>query len=310
MRRKIDIVYTWVNVNDSEFTKQLGEYLDEDTPPQQSRLRDIHDTLRYSIRSIEKYAPWVNKIHIVTQRPQVPDWLKLDHPMLQIVHHDEFIPPQYLPTYNPRVIQSFFHEIPNSSEHLIYFNDDYLLGNNISEEDFISEDGRLKVYGSIFGIPLWFRVYAQKNQIKGLPRLEHTPFIIFKPWWKEMLTIKETELEQTRKSRFREKSNVRVDRLYRYYLLSKKRKNISAVNFHNLLKISMFHRITDDLSQQIRGLNQVSTSRPKFLCLNDDQSNEPNGEVIKLIEDFLKAQYSEPSSFENTSIESTLPKAK
>ena len=39
---------------------------------------------RYSLRSIEKYAPWVRKVFIVTNG-QIPNWLNLDNPRLHIV---------------------------------------------------------------------------------------------------------------------------------------------------------------------------------------------------------------------------------
>ena len=84
-----------------------------------------------------------------------------------------------------------------ASDHLIYFNDDYLLANEVVMDDFLLPNNQLKVYGSIIGIPLAFRVYAQKNQIKGLPQLEHSPFIIYKPYWSEMLHLKPLELNRS-----------------------------------------------------------------------------------------------------------------
>jgi len=298
MQPKIDIVYTWVNDNDSEFIKQLRQHATSEGENTAQRFRDIHNTLKYSLRSIEKYAPWINKIHLVAQRPQRPEWLNHEHPKIQLVYHDEFIPGEFLPTYNPRVIQSFFHLIPKSSDYLIYFNDDYLLGNEIIPDDFLSPKGRLKVYGSIMGIPLKFRVYAQRNQIKGLPRLEHSPFIIYKPYWVEMLNLKPTELDATRRSRFRDSNNLRMDRLYRYYLLSRERKNIDIVNAYQLLKISQFHRITDDFSEQKSLIETIKKKTPKFLCLNDNQSESPNKETTQLMIEFLEEQYPTPSSFE------------
>ena len=43
--------------------------------------------LRYSLRSVEKYAPWIRNIYIVTNG-QIPSWLKVDHPRLTIVSHE------------------------------------------------------------------------------------------------------------------------------------------------------------------------------------------------------------------------------
>jgi hypothetical protein len=298
MQPKIDIVYTWVNDSDNEFVKQLNQYATSEGDQNPQRYRDIYETLKYSLRSVEKYATWVNKIHIVVQRPQKPTWLNIDHPKIQLVYHDQFIDHKFLPTYNPRVIQSFFHLIPNSSDYMIYMNDDYFFNNTVNIDDFIKPDLRMKVYGSIVGIPLKFRVYAQKNQLMGLPRLEHSPFIIYKKFWIEMLNLMPNELFETRNSRFRKADNLRVDRLYRYFLLSQKREKIEIVNAFKLLKISVFNRITDDVDAQRLALEKIRKTRPKFLCLNDNQSNEPNVEVVNLIGGFLDELFPTASDFE------------
>lgn len=47
-----------------------------------NRFRD-NEELRYSLRSIEKFAPWIRKVYIVTSG-QIPYWLNLKHPKLQV----------------------------------------------------------------------------------------------------------------------------------------------------------------------------------------------------------------------------------
>ena len=42
--------------------------------------------LRYSLRSVEQFAPWVRQIFVVTNG-QIPSWLNLDNPRLTIVTH-------------------------------------------------------------------------------------------------------------------------------------------------------------------------------------------------------------------------------
>ena len=300
MSIKVDIIYTWVN-NDQQFTDQLNAYSSSNLDKKSKRYRDIHETLKYSLRSIEQFAPWINRIHIITQRPQVPDWLEISNEKIQVVHHDQFIPAQYLPTFNPRVIQSFFHLIPNSSDYLIYFNDDYLLANHVSLTDFLSASGKIKVYGSVFGIPLWFRVFAQKNQIKGLPHLEHFPFLIYKPYWERMLKLRPIELEKTRNSKFRLADNIRVDRLYRYYLLSKVRSGIEIVFAWKLKKISAFLSLKDDLAS-LEKISITFRKQPKFLCINDDQSESPDEQITSKLIDIFEDNYPNPSSFEKKQV--------
>ena len=50
-----------------------------------NRYRDNQE-LRYSLRSLYKYAPWIRHIYIVTNG-QIPHWLNLDHPRISVVTH-------------------------------------------------------------------------------------------------------------------------------------------------------------------------------------------------------------------------------
>ena len=45
--------------------------------------------LQYSLRSVEKHAPWVRHIHIVTNG-QIPSWLNLENPRISLVTHVRF----------------------------------------------------------------------------------------------------------------------------------------------------------------------------------------------------------------------------
>ena len=124
----VDVVYTWVDDKDPEFLASLNSHLPPGrrnrTTTSSARFKS-HDELRYSLRSLHAYAPWVNKIFIVTNG-QRPAWA-LNHPKLQFVHHDQILEADYLPTFNSHVIESALHKIPGLSEHYIYFNDDVLL---------------------------------------------------------------------------------------------------------------------------------------------------------------------------------------
>jgi hypothetical protein len=87
---------------------------------------------------VEKFAPWVNKIYFVTWG-HVPEWLNLDHPKLKVVKHSEFIPAEYLPTFNSNVIEFYFHRIEGLSERFVYFDDDMFLLNRVSPTRFFQK---------------------------------------------------------------------------------------------------------------------------------------------------------------------------
>ena len=47
------------------------------------RWQDNHE-LRFSLRSVEQFAPWIHHIFLVTDG-QSPSWLKPNHPKLTLV---------------------------------------------------------------------------------------------------------------------------------------------------------------------------------------------------------------------------------
>ncbi|KAK8733624.1 hypothetical protein OTU49_006396 [Cherax quadricarinatus] len=110
-----------------------------------NRFED-NEELRYSLRSLEKYAPWVRRIYLVTNG-QIPYWLNLDHPRLMIITHEEIFPNvSHLPSFSSPAIESHIHRIPGLSEHFLYLNDDVMLGSEVWPEDFYSPTSGYKVY--------------------------------------------------------------------------------------------------------------------------------------------------------------------
>ncbi|KAK3853814.1 hypothetical protein Pcinc_039664 [Petrolisthes cinctipes] len=110
-----------------------------------NRFQD-NEELRYSLRSVEKFAPWVRRIFLVTNG-QIPHWLNLDHPRLTIVTHKDIFPNHsHLPTFSSPAIECHLHRIPGLSEHFLYLNDDVLLGQEVWPEDFYTTSSGYKVH--------------------------------------------------------------------------------------------------------------------------------------------------------------------
>ena len=150
----IDAVYTWVDGTDEEWqrlkasaqTDQSGDSLIQDALAA-ARFAD-HDELRYSLRSIEQYAPWIRKIWIVTNG-QVPTWLDTENPNVQVVSHEEIWPtPEGLPNFNSHAIEACLHRIEGLAEHYLYFNDDMILGRPVSPSRFFHGNGVSKFFYS------------------------------------------------------------------------------------------------------------------------------------------------------------------
>ncbi|KOX67580.1 N-acetylglucosamine-1-phosphotransferase subunits alpha/beta [Melipona quadrifasciata] len=142
----IDVVYTWVNGSDPVFVKNLKEHVSVmDVNTATSRFSD-KDELRYSLRSLEMYAPWVRHVYIVTNG-QIPSWLDMDNPKVTLItHEDIFLNKSDLPTFSSPAIESHIHRIPGISDKFLYFNDDVMLGAEVWPEDFITQANGQKVY--------------------------------------------------------------------------------------------------------------------------------------------------------------------
>jgi hypothetical protein len=296
--RRMDILYTWVNGEDPAYQALYRRYAQRARDWNPERYRDIYTMLKYSMRSLDQFAPWVRDIYLLTCRPQIPDWLCLDHPRVHVVHHDDLFDPAYLPTFNCNAIESYLHRVPNPSDYLLYLNDDFLFGRPTGLHDFFTEDQRIKVYGTLCGERLSFRIYDGHHDIIPLGFIEHTPLLIYKPFWHNMLTAHAEALHRTRQNKFRQDTDLRMERLYRHYLLSQKRRHTVVVPFYNLLKYHTFHKITNHLARQVKGLHRLRSKQPKFYCLNDDQSDHPHEAVVKHVQQFLENYYPTKSRYE------------
>lgn len=132
----IDFVITWVDGNDPAWNAERKKYITEAQigDNREIRFRDW-GTLIYWFRSVEKYAPWVNKIYFITAG-HIPSWLNTSHPKLEIVRHADYIPAEFLPTFNSHTIELNFHRIRGLSEQFVYFNDDVFLNAPVKATDF------------------------------------------------------------------------------------------------------------------------------------------------------------------------------
>ncbi len=131
----IDFVITWVDGNDTAWRAQKKTYNpNTGTDDDEIRYRDM-DLLKYWFRGVEKYAPWVRKIHFITWG-HLPEWLNVNHPKLHIVRHEDYIPAEYLPTFNSNVLEIYMHKIKDLSENFVYFNDDCFVIDEVKESHF------------------------------------------------------------------------------------------------------------------------------------------------------------------------------
>ncbi|XP_077289661.1 N-acetylglucosamine-1-phosphate transferase subunits alpha and beta isoform X2 [Arctopsyche grandis] len=152
----IDAVYTWVNGSDPLLLESMRKFAqlegitdEDDLSP--SRYDDKQE-LKYSLRSLEKYAPWIRQVFVVTAG-QLPSWLNLQEgwgkygkSRLKLISHEDIIPRELLPTFSSPTIEYFLHKIPGLSERFIYFNDDIFLGDFLHLNDLYTNSDGYMVY--------------------------------------------------------------------------------------------------------------------------------------------------------------------
>jgi len=132
----IDFVVLWVDDSDPVWRQKKAEHTGTEEQEGNSDVRYREwNTLKYWFRGVEKFAPWVRYIYFVTDN-QKPEWLNLDHPKLKWVKHTDFIPAEYLPTFNSNTIDWNLHRIDGLADRFVYFNDDMFLIRNVKPEDF------------------------------------------------------------------------------------------------------------------------------------------------------------------------------
>ena len=126
MDDEIDIIIPWVDGNDPKWQEErlsVAKKYRVNKAANSSVRYESWDNLQYIFRAIETYMPWVRKVFLVTCG-HLPTFLNKNNPKLKIVKHSDYIPYNYLPTFNSNVIELNYHRIEDLSENFILFNDD------------------------------------------------------------------------------------------------------------------------------------------------------------------------------------------
>ena len=189
---KIDFVITWVDGNDTKWKNDRDKYakmeINNNTElfktwiNNESRYRDW-DTLKYWFRGVEKFAPWVNKIYFITYG-HLPKWLNTKNEKLIIVNHEDFIPKEYLPTFNSNAIELNMHRIKNLSNNFVYFNDDVFLLKNVKPTDFFKNNHPCEM-AALDAVELEHdKTHAEINNIKIINKYFNKKEVFKKNWTK------------------------------------------------------------------------------------------------------------------------------
>lgn len=234
----IDIVFSWVDAGSMEWqkarAKRMSSYVVGEGDSSEARFRQL-DELRYALRSVHLFAPWIRKIFIVTDSER-PAWLD-EHPKVTVVRSEDFFSDvSVLPTHNSMAVESQLHHIPGLSEHFLYSNDDMFFGRPVRPDLFFTSGGLTKFLEGSNRIGLGennadrsgFENAARVNRRLLQDRfgklttrhLEHAAAPLRKSIMREMELEFADEFRSTMSSTFRASTNISVtNSLYHYYAL-------------------------------------------------------------------------------------------
>jgi glycosyltransferase involved in cell wall biosynthesis len=313
----VDVVYTWVDGGDPAWLEQqqarlaswAGRSAAARSFSSSGRARfESRDELRYSLRSLHLFAPWVRTIHVVTAG-QVPSWLDLDHPKIRLVDHREILPEEALPTFNSHAIETALHLVPGLAEHFVYINDDMLLGRPLGPDRFFDGAGRFAVFPSphVVGLdepdiprPAYMTAALRNRRLLleafgvGLTHhLAHAPYPQRASVLAEVSARFPDEVAATARAPFRSETDVSmVSSLAPHYGL------MTGAAYAATLENAFVDLSSTNVGHQ---LEQVLRRGQDAICLGDHQEYAMEmGRVDRLVAGFLEAYFPVPAPWERS----------
>jgi hypothetical protein len=305
----------WVDGSQPGYLEVLSQHAQTRFDLDPARTRDNLDLLKYSLRSLERFAPWVRNIFLLTCRPQVPSWLNRSHGRVRVVHHDEVMDPDDLPTFNSLSIVSHVHKIPGLSSNFIYMDDDILFLSPVTRDDLLSPEGRHYIFPDRHWAPRyrdaverrgkkpWNLALSTSNELldqqhgfQERRQVNHVPLMVNQGSWQDMLNLFPEAVAQTQASKFRADGNIAVEFIYPYLLLAMEKAEFAddarARASSGYLPLENFWPLT---AWKLRDINQ---RKPKWVTLNDNFGTIPNPRTERLIKTALETWLPKPSAFE------------
>lgn len=319
-REPIDAVYTWVDGGDPSFQAALracrphAHWLRGAAAFAPRRFRD-NDELKYSLRSLERFAPFIRHVHLVTNG-QAPAWINRAHPRLRLVRHEEIFPsPDWLPTFNSFAIELQLHRIPGLSRRFLYLNDDFFLGAPLDPGALLLEDGSQVVLvdeppsrAPVLGRDLYERgmkhtlslLDSALGPVSRWTTLPHVPRLFDRERILEVQERFPDAVAATSAQRFRAADSLVWHLLYMNYVaLAPGLRAHTRVRRLTRNDDYVFVMLSQHREAMRAKLEDAKIQRPNFMCFNDDLDNSARSRrVLADLRAFLETYYPEPSSFE------------
>lgn len=307
----IDLVYLWVDGNNPEWLAKRSAFLDGKTDNSLTNSRSYlnNDELKYSLRSVERYAPWIRNIFILSDN-QKPKWLDISNPKIKIIDQNNILPEKSLPCFNSNVLEHFLYKIPNLSEHFLLSNDDMFFNRTVLPTTFFAADGFpiIRLNRKPFRRFRWFlreqifkkphKLYSRalfnaadlvKNKFgvfyNGLPHHNVDSYLK-----SDCLRVSEqifkNEIDLMKMNHLRSSNDIqRV--IYSYVSLAEKRGHLQYVSSKESLHVHI---------QKERHFEKLEKINPTFFCMNDTEYADENDRVRLKV--WLNNRFPKKSEFE------------
>ena len=307
----IDLVYLWVDGNNPEWLAKRAAFLDGKTDNSLTNYRSYlnNDELKYSLRSVERYAPWIRNIFILSDN-QKPKWLDISNPKIKIIDQNDILPNKSLPCFNSNVLEHFLYKIPNLSEHFLLSNDDMFLNRTVLPDTFFAADGFpiIRLNRKPFRRFRWFlreqifkkphKLYSKalfnaaqlvKNKFgvfyNGLPHHNIDSYLK-----SDCLRVSEQifkdEIDLMKMNHVRSSNDIqRV--IYSYVALAEKRGHLQHVSSKDSLHVHI---------QKERHYERLEKINPTFFCMNDTEYADDNDRMK--LKEWLNNRFANKSQFE------------
>ena len=308
----IDLVYLWVDGNDPKWQAKRNAFFGRKVENSSSNFNGRYvnnDELKFSLRSVERYAPWIRKVFIVTDN-QKPKWLDISNPKIQIIDQNDILPDKSLPCFNSNVLEHFLYKVPNLSEHFLLSNDDMFFNKTVLPTTFFAKDGFpiIRLNRKPFRRFRWFlreQIFRKPHKLyskalfnaaelvkhkfgvfyNGLPHHNLDSYLK-----SECLRVAEhifkNEIDLTKMNHFRSANDIQRI-VYSYVALAEKRGHLQYVSSKESLHVHI---------QKDRHYEKLKKFNPTFFCMNDTEYADDNDRMkLKM---WLSTRFPEKSKFE------------
>lgn len=305
MSSKIDLVYLWVDGSDKKWLEKKNAYLSKLSNVDKEAIDDCrfvqHDELKYSLRSVEKYAPWINHIYIVTDN-QVPKWLNTKNKKITIVDHKDIMPKTALPCFNSTAIEHCIVNIPELSENFLYANDDMFFWNNVEPDFFFDNDGKVicrfckkiknRKYKHLYGSMVNKSYQITKDKFGKCTK--YFPCHSIDAYKKSELTSYQKYFNQslmrTLNSKFRDIKDLHRS-IYNYFMVQEN-KGVSKI-----ISKSWFKKEENGyVKLKTQNMKNILKSQYPILCINE--CNKTNSKDVDFMINLLNKKFPQKSEFE------------